>query len=118
MKQLKRLVTNHWQAKLISLALALVLWAVVKKSQEATGSLFRRSGPEAKFDISQQADRCQALWDLGRADPCFISIEFTVWNVTPQDVQIVAGSFANDPRFVVVRGDQLFSLLRDAHASP
>ena len=52
MKKLNRLFTNHWQAKLVSLALALVLWAVVKKSQEATGSLFRRSGPEAKFDIS------------------------------------------------------------------
>ena len=52
MKKLKRLVTNHWQAKLISLALALVLWAVVRKSPGVTDSPSRRAGPEAHFDIS------------------------------------------------------------------
>ena len=52
MNKLKRLVTNHWQAKLISLALALVLWAVVRKSLEATVSPSKRPGPDAHFDIS------------------------------------------------------------------
>ena len=57
MKKLRHHITSHWQAKLISLALALVLWAVVRKSLEATGSPSKRSGPEAKFDISTKTKR-------------------------------------------------------------
>jgi hypothetical protein len=56
MKKLLHLITHHWQAKLVSLALAFVLWAVVRKNTE-TGwrSKFRferPAGPELKFDIS------------------------------------------------------------------
>ena len=52
MKKLRHHITSHWQAKLTSLALALVLWAVVRKSPGVTDSPSRRAGPEAHFDIS------------------------------------------------------------------
>ena len=62
---------------------------------------------EAEFDISQQSLR----WD-GRS-PLFLSIEFTAWNVTPADVVAVASTL--DSRYVVVRADQYFDLVRAAH---
>jgi GxGYxYP putative glycoside hydrolase C-terminal domain/GxGYxY sequence motif in domain of unknown function N-terminal len=63
---------------------------------------------EAEFDILQQSLR----WD-GTA-PFFISIEFIAWNVTPADVAAVASTL--DPsRYAVVRADQYFDLLREAH---
>ena len=64
---------------------------------------------EAEFDISQQSQRCLS-------GPCFVSIEFTAWNVTPEDVRAVAGTLGS--RFVVVRADQYFALLRQAGAAP
>jgi hypothetical protein len=63
---------------------------------------------EAEFDISQQAARCSA-------GPCFISIEFTAWNVTPADVKVVAKTLGS--RYVVVRADQYFDLLRRANGT-
>jgi len=64
---------------------------------------------EAELDVFQQARRCPA------SRPCFISIEFTVWNVTPADVAAVASTLARqDPRYVFVRADQYFDLLRQA----
>jgi hypothetical protein len=63
MKNLVSLVSRHWQAKLISLVLALLVWAVVQKSvqrsPEATGSpsRFRFEGREPaaeKFDFSKK----------------------------------------------------------------
>ena len=62
---------------------------------------------EAEFDISQQAARCSA-------GPCFISIELTAWNVTPADVKAVAKTLGS--RYVVVRADHFFDLLRQAQS--
>ena len=57
MKKLASLVSHHWQAKLISLVLTLLVWAVVRKSQEATDSPSRfrfeaRESAAEKFDFS------------------------------------------------------------------
>jgi len=70
---------------------------IVSSSSNAQG--------EAEFDIFQQAQRCPP-------GPCFISIEFTAWNVTPADVAAVKASLATNPRYEVVRADQYFDLLR------
>jgi YbbR domain-containing protein len=51
MKKLNRLMTHHWQAKVLSFLLALLVWAVARKSIEATGS-HSKSSAETKFDIS------------------------------------------------------------------
>jgi hypothetical protein len=75
-----------------------------------TGCMVSSSGTaqgEAQFDISQQAARCTAR-------PCFISIEFTAWNVTPADVRAVTKTLGS--QYVVVRADQYFDLLRRANA--
>jgi hypothetical protein len=75
----------------------------------ATGCIVSSSSTvqgEAEFDISQQAARCSA-------GPCFISIEFTAWNATPADVKAVAKTLSS--RYVVVRADQYFDLLRRAN---
>ncbi|TML61319.1 MAG: hypothetical protein E6G17_09660 [Actinobacteria bacterium] len=62
---------------------------------------------EAEFDIAQQSQRF-----TGSA-PLFISIEFTAWNVTPADLAAVAATL--DSRYVVVRADEYFDLLRHAN---
>jgi hypothetical protein len=58
MKKLARLVTHHWQAKLLTLLLALMLWAVARKSIEATGSpsrfRFERESAADKFEFSKK----------------------------------------------------------------
>lgn len=54
MKPLKRLFTDHWEAKLLSLVLAFVLWAVVRKSLEATGSPPRTGRPAVHFELSRE----------------------------------------------------------------
>ena len=51
------LLTNHWLAKLLSLFLAVTLWAVIRSSVKATGQPSRfqfetsKSTPDSKFDI-------------------------------------------------------------------
>ena len=70
---------------------------------------------EAEFDVAQQAARCHAL---GTA-PCFISIEFTVWNVAPEDLVAVANTLKQqNPKYEFVRADQYFHLLRQVHNIP
>ena len=84
-------------------------------SPVTTGCIISSSGTaqgEAEFDVSQQAARCPT------GQPCFISIEFTAWNVTPEDVAAVARSLGQqNPRYVFVRADQYFDLLRHANGS-
>ncbi len=36
MKKLKQFLLDHWLAKIVALALAVTLWAVIKKSTETT----------------------------------------------------------------------------------
>ena len=70
---------------------------------------------EAQADVQQQAARCPVV--LGQ--PCFISIEFTVWNITPADVAAVANTLSKqDSRYFFVRADQYFDLLRQANQGP
>jgi len=38
MKKLVLRVVDHWEAKLLTLALAVLVWAVIRKSIEATAS--------------------------------------------------------------------------------
>ena len=51
------LLTNHWLAKLLSLFLAVTLWAVIRSSVKATSLPSRiqfdtnKSTPDSKFDI-------------------------------------------------------------------
>ena len=52
------LITNHWLAKLLSLLLALTLWAVIRSSVKETSSLSRmiqldntKASADSKFDI-------------------------------------------------------------------
>jgi hypothetical protein len=81
---------------------------VSSSGKNAQGEAKNAQG-EAEFDVFQQAQRCPA------GQPCFISIEFIVWNVTPQDVAAVRDTLAQqDPRYVFVRADQYFDLLRQA----
>ena len=63
---------------------------------------------EAEFDIAQQSQR------FSGGAPLFISIEFTAWNVTPADVAAVAATL-DRRRYVVVRADEYFDLLRRAN---
>ena len=57
MQNIIGLITNHWLAKLMSLLLAVTLWAVIRSSVKATGSPSRiqfettKSTSDAKFDI-------------------------------------------------------------------
>ena len=70
---------------------------------------------EAEFDVEQQAAHCRALGTR----PCFISIEFTVWNVAPEDLVAVAKTLKQqNPNYDFVRADQYFGLLRQADNIP
>ena len=52
MKILKRLLLQHWFAKLVSLVLAITLWAVIRKSIETTTSPSRnRFDADSKFQF-------------------------------------------------------------------
>ena len=89
---------------------------IVAGTPVTTGCVVSSSGTargEAQFDVSQQASRCPA------GQPCFISIEFIVWNVTPADVAAVASTLAQqqDPHrpYEFVRADQYFELVRQAN---
>jgi hypothetical protein len=53
-------------------------------------------------------------WD-GSA-PLFLSIGIDAWNLAPTDVQTIASSLNDD--YVVVRGDQYFSLIRGMNLAP
>jgi hypothetical protein len=83
---------------------------IVERTPITTGCMVASSSTaqgEAEFDISQQSQRCVV-------GPCFISIEFTAWNVMPADVAAVKSTL--DPkRYVVVRADQYFDLLRQVN---
>lgn len=39
MKKLKQFLLDHWLAKIVALALAVTLWAVIKRSIEGTTTL-------------------------------------------------------------------------------
>ena len=59
MSQLLGLITNHWLAKLLSLLLALTLWAVIRSSVRETVSPSKyiqidstKDSKDSKFDIS------------------------------------------------------------------
>ena len=59
MKKPVRLLTHHWQAKLLSLLLALLVWAVARKSIEATDSpsrfsLKQRESAAEKFEFTKK----------------------------------------------------------------
>lgn len=47
---MKNLILNNWLAKCVSLVLALVLWAVIRKNIETTPSRSRIEG-ESRFQI-------------------------------------------------------------------
>ena len=60
MQKILGLLTNHWLAKLLSLFLAVTLWAVIRSNVKATNSLSRNpyiqidttnSSSDSKFDI-------------------------------------------------------------------
>jgi hypothetical protein len=84
---------------------------IVEGTPVTTGCIISSSGTvqqEAEFDITQQSARY-----TGSA-PFFIAIEFTAWNAMPSDVEAVAKAL--DPsKYVVVRADQYFDLLRRAN---
>ena len=49
---MKKLILNNWLAKCVSLALAIVLWAVIKKSIETTPSPSKNQfDAESRFQI-------------------------------------------------------------------
>jgi hypothetical protein len=52
MKNLVR-IASHWEAKLLTLALAVLVWAVIRKSIEATASPSNRF----RFEAREPADR-------------------------------------------------------------
>ena len=55
---MKNLILNNWLAKCVSLVLAIVLWAVIKKNTETTRSPFRDQLDAAErfqFDASRYA---------------------------------------------------------------
>ena len=58
MQNILGLITNHWLAKLLSLLLAVTLWAVIRSSVRETNSPSRiqlentKSSSDSKFDIS------------------------------------------------------------------
>ena len=55
---MKNRILNNWLAKCVSLALAIVLWAVIKKNIETTPSLSRSQFDAAsrfQFDPSRYA---------------------------------------------------------------
>ena len=58
MQNFLRPLTNHWLAKLLSLLLAVTLWAVIRSNVKGTNSLSRiqldntRPSADGKFDIS------------------------------------------------------------------
>jgi hypothetical protein len=58
MNKLRRLLTRHWQAKLLTLLLALLLWAVARKSIGVTDSLsrfrFERESAAKKFEFTKK----------------------------------------------------------------
>ena len=84
---------------------------IVDGTPVTTGCIISSSGTvqqEAEFDIVQQSARY-----TGNA-PFFIAIEFTAWNAMPSDVEAVAKTL--DPsKYVVVRADHYFDLLRRAN---
>ncbi len=58
MQNILGLLTNHWLAKLLSLLLAVTLWAVIKSNVKGTNSLSKfqldntKPSADGKFDIS------------------------------------------------------------------
>ena len=58
MQNILGLITNHWLAKLMSLLLAVTLWAVIRSSVKETNSPSRiqfdstKSSADSKFDLS------------------------------------------------------------------
>jgi len=56
---MKSLILQNWQAKSVSLVLALVLWMVIRKSIEATTLpsriQFQPQKPNFQFEISRDA---------------------------------------------------------------
>ena len=59
MKKLAAIFVRHWQAKILTLALALLVWALVRKNIEPTGSPSRfqldseREPATKKFDFKK-----------------------------------------------------------------
>jgi hypothetical protein len=52
---MKNLILNHWLAKLVSVALAVVLWTVIKKNTETTLSPSRfQFGGERRFEPNEK----------------------------------------------------------------
>jgi hypothetical protein len=50
---MKKLLVQHWLAKLVTLALAVVVWAVIKKSIETTALRSSPPPPASQyFDLS------------------------------------------------------------------
>ena len=51
------LITNHWLAKLLSLMLAVTLWAVIRSRDKETNSSYRiqfnstKASADSKFDL-------------------------------------------------------------------
>ena len=58
MKQILGLLANHWLAKLLSLVLAVTLWAVVRKNVAATNSPSRFQF-EVSTDPAPTSDKFQ-----------------------------------------------------------
>ena len=89
--------------------------AIAGDTPVVTGCIISSSSTaqgETEFDVDQQARRCRALAE----QPCFISIEFTAWNVTPADVAAVARTLRQqDPNYAFVTADRYFELVRHAH---
>lgn len=64
----------------------------------------------SRAEAAQAISSASAGWDGTR--PLFLSIGTLAWNLTPTDAAAIAGSLG--PDYQVVRGDQYFSLARQA----
>lgn len=68
----------------------------------------------SRAEAAQAIAAASAGWDGSR--PLFLSIGTLAWNLTPADAVSIAGALG--PEYQVVRGDQYFSLARQAFGLP